>query len=155
MLFIVSGKRPTITITTIRNRRNDSADGPTVALASFHRLELLPIPRLTGYQLLINPVGAHGTPLVVITPKPGLRDAAPAPVFSYLKRRKMAVVVNNRHLISIVMIQTTGCIIAEDEVIMYEGALCHYWTHTLPDHGTLSGRKVSILGKLHPPGWIV
>jgi len=53
----------------------------------------------------------------------------------------VTVVINDRHLTGMLMIQPSGRLIPKDKVVMYEGAICHCYNITLPSHATLSGKK--------------
>ena len=68
-------------------------------------LELLPIRGVAGAIALRHAGRPHRPPLVVIAGKPDLRQILEAAVLGHLGGRKMAVVVDDRQIAGIAMIQ--------------------------------------------------
>ena len=79
-----------------------------VADEALHRLgelhELVVPRRVARAEALLDSVGAHLAPLVVVTAKPDLRDVGPALVLRDLHRREMAVVVDDGHLLRMAVV---------------------------------------------------
>ena len=70
--------------------------------------ELVIVGSIAGAIPLRHPVGTHLPPLVVVTAQPELRHVVPTAVFRNLLRGEMAMVVDNRHLLRIFVVQAAG-----------------------------------------------
>ena len=89
------------------------------------RLEPLPARRAAvraaaGAEPLLESAGAHLPPLVVVAAKPDVRDVVPALVLRDLRRRKMAVVVDDRHLLRMAVVELLRRLGREEEVVVDE-----------------------------------
>ena len=82
-------------------------------------LKLLPVCSvLTGAEALVYAIGTHGTPLIVVTTQPQLCDALKLMVVSNHLRNQVTVIVNDRHLSRMVVIQVLCYLIVEHEVFV-------------------------------------
>ena len=89
-------------------------------------LELLPVGRvLTRAVTLIDTVRTHGTPLIVVTLEPNLREVVELMVRSHILGNQVAVVVDNRHLGRMLMIETLGCGRLQQKIVVVK--LFHSW----------------------------
>ena len=68
-------------------------------------LEFLSVGSVAGDVLFIDAVGTHLTPLVMVASKPYLGDVLELAVLADLLGIDMAVIVQNRHRLSIVMVK--------------------------------------------------
>ena len=68
-------------------------------------LELLAVAAVAGHILLIHAVGAHLTPLIVIAAQPNLCDIVELAVLINLLGIDMAVVIQNRHGLCVLVVQ--------------------------------------------------
>ena len=84
-------------------------------------LKLFPIAGiLTGAVFLIYTVGTHGTPLVVVTTQPQLCDALKLMIVGHHLWNQVTVIVDNRHLSRMVVIQVLGYLSLQNEVLVIE-----------------------------------
>lgn len=71
-------------------------------------VKLLAVAGVAGTQALSHTVGAHRTPFIVVTLQPDVIQVFETVIFGNLLRRQVAVVVENRLVFGIVMIQTAS-----------------------------------------------
>ena len=71
-------------------------------------VKLLAIGRIAGAQALSHTVGAHRTPFVMVTLQPDVIQVFETVIFGNLLRRQMAVVVENRLIFCIVVVQAAS-----------------------------------------------
>ena len=85
-------------------------------------LEFLPI-RCVGTCAVAfgHSVGAHGAPFVMVSTQPKLGDTAELMVFGYHLRNQMAMVVDDGHLLGVVVIKVLSCLGREQEVFVHKG----------------------------------
>jgi hypothetical protein len=84
-------------------------------------LELLPIGRILARAiLLIDPVGAHGAPFVVVAFEPDLRQVVETVVRSHVLGNQVAMVVDDRHLGRMVVVKTLRSLGLQQEVVVVE-----------------------------------
>ena len=84
-------------------------------------LKLLPIAGiLTSTILLIDTVGTHSTPLIVVATQPKFCDALETVVISYHLWYQMTMIIDNRHLCRIVVIQILSNLGLQDEILVVE-----------------------------------
>ena len=84
-------------------------------------LELLRRRRVPRDILLRHPAGAHGTPLVVVSSQPHLRDAVVPLVLIDLHRIDVAVVVDDRHLRPVLVVQPLAGLGLQEKVFVHKG----------------------------------
>jgi len=85
------------------------------------RLELLPVRSIPGAEALRDPVGAHRPPLVVIALQPDLGDRREAVILGDLRHREVAVVVDDRQVFRVAVVELRGHLGLEQEVVVDEG----------------------------------
>ena len=84
-------------------------------------LELLPIGRILARAiLLIDPVGAHGAPFVVVAFEPDLRQVVETVIRSHVLGNQVAMVVDDRHLGRMVVVKTLRSLGLQQEVVVVE-----------------------------------
>ena len=89
-------------------------------------LKLLPVGRILARAIaLIDTVRTHGAPLVVVTLEPDLREVVELVVRSHILGDQVAVVVNDRHLGCMLMVETLGCRRLQQEIVVVK--LFHSW----------------------------
>ena len=82
-------------------------------------LELLPVGSvLAGAVALVDAVGTHGTPLIVVTAKPQLGDALELMVVGHHLGNQVAMVVDNRHLGRMVVVQVLGNFCLQHKILV-------------------------------------
>lgn len=81
------------------------------------------IARIAGAQPLRHAVGAHRPPFIVIAPQPDIVQVAEAGILRDLLRRQMAVVIENRLLCRVVMVQTPGKFAVQQEIFAQNVAI--------------------------------
>ena len=86
--------------------------------------ELLKRLRVAGHVALLNPVGAHGPPLVMVAFQPRFGQVVEAPVLGDLLGRQMAVVIEDRLFGRKAAVQPLGRFVAQQEIVMDEGHVC-------------------------------
>ena len=69
------------------------------------RLELFEGGGVAGAIALVDSVGAHGPPLVVVAFEPDLGQVMELPVVRYVARRKMTVIVENGLVLGVGVIE--------------------------------------------------
>ena len=91
-------------------------------------LETLPIRSVTRTVTLRHTVRTHGAPLVVVAVEPYLRKAAETVILGYVARVEMAMVIYDRHLGRMVVIETACRLGLQQEVLVVE--FFHNFRHT-------------------------
>ncbi len=81
-------------------------------------VELLQIARAARHQRLIDAIGAHAAPLVVVARQPDACQILELPVGRDLLRRQMAVVIDDRHPLRMLVIKLLRPRSREKEVAM-------------------------------------
>ena len=85
--------------------------------------------RIAGYDIFRNTVRAHDSPLVVVaevgavrilSAEPYFRDVVIAAVLINLPRRDVAVIVDNRHLLRVIVEEMLRCFILQHEIFVHE-----------------------------------
>src|SRR6516162_3017896 len=71
-----------------------------------------------------NSIRAHGPPLVMISVQPNLGKVFKLLVFSNFLGRQMTMIIDDGHALRILMVQTPGCFIIEQKVLVQK------WAHT-------------------------
>ena len=79
---------------------------------------------ISGDIALVNSVGSQRAPFIMITAEPEFGDVGESFIFSYLFRRKMAVIVNNGKLFGMLMIETARALRVKKKIFVDEGS--HY-----------------------------
>ncbi len=79
-------------------------------------VEFLAIARIAGAQPLRHAVGAHRPPFVVIAPQPDIVQVAEAGILRDLLRRQMTVIIKNRLLRRVIVIQAPGKFAVQQEI---------------------------------------
>ena len=81
--------------------------------------KLLPVCGvLTGAEALVNTIGTHSAPLVVVAHKPNLSYRLKTLVLSYHLWNEVAMIVYDRHLGRMVVVQILRCLGLEQEVFV-------------------------------------
>ena len=80
--------------------------------------ELVVRSRGAGAEWLLDSVGPHGPPLVMIAFEPDLKQIREAAVHGDPARRKMVVIVQNRLRLGVVEVQPTGSLGAQKKVFV-------------------------------------
>ena len=84
-------------------------------------LELFPIGGiLTSAILLVDTIGTHGTPLIVVATQPQLSNTLKLVVFGHHLRNQMTMIVDNGHLSRMIVIQVLCHLGLQNEVIIIE-----------------------------------
>ena len=85
-------------------------------------LEFLPVGGIPGDILFFHTVCPHLTPLIVVAAKPYLGDILKFPVFKYLLRIYVAVIIQHRYLLHIgkLRIEFLRCITVQQEILSHE-----------------------------------
>ena len=84
-------------------------------------LELLPVRGVLACAiLLVDTVGTHSAPLIVVTTEPELCDALETMIVGHHLGDQVTVIVDNRHLSRVVVIQVLSRLGLENEVIIIE-----------------------------------
>ena len=83
-------------------------------------VELVPIAGVSGDVFLRHGVCAQDTPLVVIPRKPGLADIRELLVFVDLCRAEVAVIIENRHALRMLVIQPACGLCGQEEIVVNE-----------------------------------
>ena len=86
------------------------------AAPSFNPFDLL--IGVAGAATLWNACRAHGTPLIMVAAKPHLGDGGVPPVISNFRRIDMAVIVDDRHLFRVFVIQRFCCPAGQQKVLV-------------------------------------
>ena len=92
-------------------------------------LELLPVGRVAGAVTLLDAGRTHRPPLVVVSVKPRLRKVLEPVVFGDLPRRQMTMVVDDRHVPRVLVVQLYCPVTQQQEVFRDEGLLL---SHAVP-----------------------
>ena len=88
---------------------------------------------IAGYEVLRSAVAAHHSPLVVIAEiravcaaaaEPDLCDVVVAAILIDLLRRDVAVIIDDRKLLTVIMKQVPGCFIVEHEILVHKSVHC-------------------------------
>ena len=82
--------------------------------------ELLVRRRVAGAVALRHAVGPHGAPLVVVAFQPDLEQIPKTPVLGDVPRREMAMVVEDRLALGILVIKPPGSLGAQEEILVDE-----------------------------------
>ena len=82
------------------------------------RVETLPIRRIAGDDRLVDAVGAHRPPLVVVAVQPQLGDRTETVVGRHLVRRQVRVVVDDRQRLGEAMVEIAGHARVEEEFLV-------------------------------------
>ena len=83
-------------------------------------LELLAVGSVTGDVLFLNTVAAHNSPLVVVAAQPNLSDVLKLAVLPDFLGVDVAVVVQNGHLGSVIVIQGLRGLVGQQEVLVHK-----------------------------------
>ena len=84
-------------------------------------LKLFPIISiLSGAVFLINSIRAHGTPLVMITSQPQLRDATELMIIGNHLRNQMTMIVDNRHFSRMIVIEFLRGGRLQEEILIHK-----------------------------------
>ena len=83
-------------------------------------LELLPVRGVASDVALGDAGGTHRAPLVVIAVEPDLRKVLEATVRGDLLRGKVGMIVDDRQVAGVLVIQLNGAIVLEEEVLRDE-----------------------------------
>ena len=103
------------------------------------RVELLLPGRVARHVLLVHAVRAHLAPLVVVAAQPHLGDVLPTLVARDLRRRQVAVVVDDRHLLRIAVVELLGRLRGQQEIVVDERHVCFslcFWVERPQDYTT-------------------
>ena len=71
-------------------------------------LEFFPVISVTGDKMLIDSVGTHQPPFIMVAAEPKLGDILKTAVFPDFLGIDMTVIINNRHIFGVFMIQPLG-----------------------------------------------
>jgi len=82
--------------------------------------ELLVGRRIAGTKFFGDAVGAHGAPLVVVACQPNLRKVVKPPVLRDVGGGQVAVVIVNRLLLGVIVVEALGGVGVEEEVVVDE-----------------------------------
>ena len=83
--------------------------------------ELFPVGSvLACAEPFCHPIAAHGSPFVVVAAQPDLGDGFKTLVFSHLLRNQVAVIVNDRHLGRMFVIQLLCRFALQQEVLVHK-----------------------------------
>ena len=80
-------------------------------------LELLPVRGVAGAEAFGHAGRAHRPPFVVIAVEPDLREVVEPVILGHLPRRQMAVVVDDRQIAGVAVIQFDGRIVLQQEIL--------------------------------------
>ena len=84
-------------------------------------LEFLPIRGiLTGAILLVDTIGTHGTPLIVVATQPQLSNTLKLVVFGHHLRNQMTMIVDNGHFSRMIVIQVLCHLGLQNKVLIIE-----------------------------------
>ena len=84
-------------------------------------LKLLPVGSvLTRAETLVNSIGTHGTPFVVVATQPQLGDALETMVVSYHFGNQVTVIVNDGHLSRMVVEKILCYFVIQHKVLVIE-----------------------------------
>jgi hypothetical protein len=86
-------------------------------------LELIPVRRIAGAITFGHAVGAHRPPLVMVAVKPSLREVFELVILGDLLRRQVAVVVDDRHVPSVLVVQRHRPVGLQQEILRDEDVL--------------------------------
>ena len=81
-------------------------------------LELLVAVTSSGDEFFRNTVATHSSPFIMVTSEPHLGKVSELIVVSYHLRHKVAVIVDDRHLLCALVIELASIIIGEHEVVI-------------------------------------
>ncbi len=83
--------------------------------------EFLPVGRiLAGTVTFVNTVGTHRTPLVVVTLQPDFREILELVIGSHIFGNQVAMVIDNRHLSRMFVVETLRSRCLQQEVVVIE-----------------------------------
>src|SRR5579863_5387114 len=93
------------------------------------RQEFLFVRGVAGAKALVDPVGTHGAPFVVVSLQPDLEEILKASIRSHVLRREVTVIVENRLGFGVFVVKAPGDLGREEEIVVNErhGALNHDW----------------------------
>ena len=94
------------------------ADKLFQGLCSF--LEFFPVGGVAGDVLFFHTVTAHDAPLVVVAAQPDLSDVLKPAILPDLLGIDVAVVVQDRHLGRVIMIQNLRGVVGQQEVLIHK-----------------------------------
>ena len=84
-------------------------------------LELLPVGGLlAGAVFLVDAVGTHGAPFVVVAFEPDFRQVVETVVLCDIAGNEVAMVVDNRHFGRVLVVEALGCRGLQQEVVVVE-----------------------------------
>ena len=84
-------------------------------------LKFFPIASILSCTIfLIYAVSTHGAPLIVVTTQPKFGDTLETMVVGYHLRDQVTVIVDNRHLSRMVVIQILSHLGLQDEILVIE-----------------------------------
>ena len=84
-------------------------------------LKLFPICSiLTGTETFVHTIGTHRTPLVVVTSQPNLSQRLKLVIFCHHLGNQVTVIVDNRHLRRMLVVQPLCCFCLQQEVPVHK-----------------------------------
>ena len=84
-------------------------------------LKLLPVGRIAARAVTLrHPVRTHGTPLVVVAHQPNLCNRVETFVLGHHLRNQVAVIIDNRHLRRVLVVELLRCISLQEEIFVHE-----------------------------------
>ena len=83
-------------------------------------LELLEVIGVAGDKALLHAGRPHDPPLVVVAAEPDLGDVLELPVLRDVLGRQVAVVVEDRHLAGVLVVQPLRGLAAQQEILSHE-----------------------------------
>ena len=81
-------------------------------------LKLFPIRRVTGDVPLIDAVGAHGAPFIMVAAQKELCNIPKLMILGNDFRIQMTVVVDNRHLFRVIVKQPPPRLVSQHKIVM-------------------------------------
>lgn len=93
---------------------------------------------ISSAKALIDAVGAHGPPLVVVAFEPDFEEVGELTVVGDVARGEMVVVVENRFLRSVLMVQSARSGTLQQKVVMNEGHNWYFKSLNIGDEGLVS-----------------
>ena len=102
-------------------------------------LELLAIRGVARAITFLHAVGAHRAPLVMVAVEPGLGEVLELLIFGDLLRRQVTMVVDNRHVARVLVVQRDRSIVLQQKVLCNEDVL-----HDTPFHWRLKRETSSL-----------
>ena len=85
------------------------------------REKLFPIAGITGAEFLRDTIGTHGAPFVMVTGEPDFVEIPESFVTGNLLRRQMTVIIVNRFLRGVVVVQLPRNVTVKEKIFGDEG----------------------------------